>query len=137
VLSPTSEPRQLAHSRARRAPKPPMCAGRSDTPRSPTATQRRTAQLAHATVNGACVRPGDLFASGTISGEGPDASGSLIERTWNGTRPIELPGGETRRFLDDGDTVTLSAWCEQPGRPRLGFGSLNGTVLPASGGPSA
>jgi fumarylacetoacetase len=94
-------------------------------------------QLAHATVNGACVRPGDLFASGTISGETPDASGSLIERTWNGTRPIVLPSGETRRFLDDGDTVTLSGWCEQPGRPRLGFGPLSGTVLPASGGPSA
>jgi fumarylacetoacetase len=88
-------------------------------------------QLAHATVNGASVRPGDLFASGTVSGETPGSYGSLIESTSNGSRPLMLPSGEARGFLEDGDTVTLRGWCERPGRARVGFGTLTGTVLPA------
>jgi fumarylacetoacetase len=88
-------------------------------------------QLAHATSNGATAEPGDLFASGTISGPGPGSYGSLIELTWRGERPIELPDGSTRTFLEDGDTVVMRGWCEAPGRPRIGFGELRGTVVPA------
>jgi fumarylacetoacetase len=85
-------------------------------------------QLAHATVNGAAVRPGDLFASGTISGSEPGTQGSLIELTWNGQRPIELPGGETRTFLEDGDEIALRAWCERRGARRIGFGAARGRI---------
>jgi fumarylacetoacetase len=88
-------------------------------------------QLAHATVNGAVVRPGDLYASGTISGPTPDSYGSFIELTWRGTKPLTLASGEKRSFLQDGDTVTLRGYCEQPGKPRIGFGSVSGTILPA------
>jgi fumarylacetoacetase len=88
-------------------------------------------QLAHCTVNGATVRPGDLIASGTISG--PDhttQAGSLIERTWRGAEPFTLPSGEQRSFLEDGDTVTLDGWAGE-GDARVGFGAVTGTVLPA------
>lgn len=88
-------------------------------------------QLAHATVNGAVTRPGDLFASGTISGSAPDTQGSLIELTWNGERPLGLPDGESRRFLEDGDEVTLRGWCEKPGARRIGFGTARGRIEPA------
>jgi len=87
-------------------------------------------QLAHATVNGTAVRPGDLYASGTISGSGPESAGSLIELTWRGAKPLSLPTGEKRAFLEDGDTVTLRGHCERPGFPRIGFGKVSGTVLP-------
>ena len=90
-------------------------------------------QLAHATVNGARVRAGDLFASGTISGSQPGSEGSLIELTWNGERPLMLTGGATRTFLEDGDTVSITAWCgDGVRRPRIGFGSVSGTVIPAT-----
>jgi fumarylacetoacetase len=82
-------------------------------------------QLAHATVNGTNVRPGDLYASGTISGAEPGTAGSLIELTWGGRDPLELAGGEHRTFLEDGDTVVL--------RGRAGdvsFGEVAGTILP-------
>lgn len=85
-------------------------------------------QLAHATANGAIARPGDLFASGTISGSEPGTQGSFIELSWNGERPISLPGGETRTFLEDGDEVTLRGWCERPGARRIGFGAVRGRV---------
>ena len=68
-------------------------------------------QLAHLTANGATVRAGDLCASGTVSGSTPGSEGSLMERTWRGTRPIELPDGERRGFLEDGDEVTMSGRC--------------------------
>jgi len=68
-------------------------------------------QVAHHTVNGCPLRPGDLLASGTISGPNPESVGCLLERTWRGSRPLSLPGGESRRFLEDGDTVTFTAWC--------------------------
>jgi fumarylacetoacetase len=87
--------------------------------------------LAHATVNGAPTRPGDLFASGTVSGPEPGSWGSLMETSWGGTRPLALGTGETRSFLEDGDTVTFRGWCERPGRARIGFGDLTGTVLAA------
>lgn len=88
-------------------------------------------QLAHATVNGAVARPGDLFASGTISGSQADSYGSLIELTWRGRDPIRLPDGETRAFLADGDEVTLRGWCEKPGARRIGFGRARGRIVPA------
>jgi len=85
-------------------------------------------QLAHATSNGATTRPGDLFASGTISGSTPHSLGSLIELTWNGTKPLELPNGETRTFLENGDEITLRGWCEA-GDFRIGFGSARGSIV--------
>ncbi|MGI8793342.1 MAG: fumarylacetoacetase [Acidimicrobiales bacterium] len=88
-------------------------------------------QLAHASVNGAVVRPGDLWASGTVSGSAPASQGSFIELTWRGERPITLPGGEQRRFLADGDEVTLEGWCGGGGDPRIEFGPVVGRVLPA------
>jgi fumarylacetoacetase len=85
-------------------------------------------QLAHATVNGAVARPGDLFASGTISGPTRESLGSLIELTWRGRDPIELPDGEQRTFLDDGDTVAIHGRCEAQGARAIGFGSARGTI---------
>jgi len=85
-------------------------------------------QLAHCTVNGATVRPGDLLASGTISG--PDhitQAGSLIERTWRGAEPFDLPTGEQRSFLEDGDQIVLDGWVGE-GEARVGFGPLVGTI---------
>lgn len=88
-------------------------------------------QLAHATINGAVTRPGDLYASGTISGSAPRTQGSLIELAWNGERPIQLLDGETRTFLEDGDEITLRGWCAKPGARRIGFGSARGRIEPA------
>ncbi|HEV3091274.1 MAG TPA: fumarylacetoacetase [Candidatus Cybelea sp.] len=85
-------------------------------------------QLAHATVNGAVVRPGDLFASGTISGSEARSQGSLIELAWNGERPISLSSGETRTFLEDGDEIVLRGWCERSGARRIGFGCARGRI---------
>jgi fumarylacetoacetase len=84
-------------------------------------------QLAHATVNGTNVRPGDLYASGTISGPDPGTYGSLIELTWGGRDPLRLPDGSERTFLEDGDTVVLRGRCGD----RVSFGEVSGTVLPA------
>ncbi len=89
-------------------------------------------QLAHAASNGATIRPGDLFASGTISGDLPGSQGSLIELTENGVRPLRLPGGEERAFLEDGDEVTLVACCQREGFRSIGFGKVVGRVLPAT-----
>ncbi len=87
-------------------------------------------QLAHHTVNGCNARTGDLMASGTISGPTEDSYGSLLERSWRGTRPIEFPGGQSRTFIEDGDTVVMTGWAEGDGF-RIGFGEARGTVLPA------
>jgi fumarylacetoacetase len=87
-------------------------------------------QLAHVTVNGAATRPGDLYASGTISGSEPNSQGSLIELSWNGEHPITLPDGETRSFLEDGDAVALRGWCEKAGARRIGFGCARGQIEP-------
>jgi fumarylacetoacetase len=88
-------------------------------------------QLAHATANGAVARPGDLFASGTISGAADDSRGSMIELTWRGQHPLRLPDGSRRGFLEDGDRVLLTGWCGGDGRPRVGFGDLWNVVQPA------
>jgi fumarylacetoacetase len=87
-------------------------------------------QLAHVTVNGTEIRPGDLYASGTVSGSEPGSYGSLIELTWGGRDSIALSDGTERRYLEDGDTVTLRGWCQGPGLPRIGFGECVGTVVP-------
>jgi fumarylacetoacetase len=92
---------------------------------------RLAQQVAHHTVNGCNLRPGDLLASGTISGPTPDSYGSMLELTWRGTRPLTLPSGEQRAFLQDGDRVTMTAWCERPGC-RIGFGEAAATILPAT-----
>ncbi|MGY1650263.1 fumarylacetoacetase [Geodermatophilus sp. SYSU D01119] len=88
-------------------------------------------QLAHLTVNGASLRTGDLFASGTVSGPAPDERGSLLELSWGGTRPLVLPDGSTRTFLEDGDVVTVSATAPGPGGVRVPLGEVTGRVLPA------
>jgi fumarylacetoacetase len=90
-----------------------------------TATQ----MLAHMTVNGASVRPGDLFASGTVSGADHDQRGSLIELTWNGVEPLELADGSTRAFLENGDTVTISASAPGPDGEDLWLGEVTGTIV--------
>jgi fumarylacetoacetase len=88
--------------------------------------------LAHHTSNGCNLRPGDLFASGTISGREKESRGCLIERTWRGAEPFTLPTDETRSFLEDGDTVILRAFCEREGAVRIGFGECRGTIVAAS-----
>lgn len=88
--------------------------------------------LAHHTVNGCNLEPGDLLGSGTQSGPTPQQAGSLLELTEGGKRPLRLGGGETRTFLEDGDRVILRGWCERPGCARIGFGEASGTVLPAA-----
>jgi fumarylacetoacetase len=87
-------------------------------------------QLAHATVNGATIRSGDLFASGTVSGPTRDEFGSLLEITWNGTQRIELADGKTRTFLENGDTVTIRGRCTSADAASIGFGECVGTVIP-------
>lgn len=87
-------------------------------------------QLAHHTVNGCNVEPGDLYASGTISGPSPGSFGSMLELTWNGGKPLRMPDGTTRTFLNDGDIVTLKGYAEKAG-VRVGFGACTGKILPA------
>jgi len=84
--------------------------------------------LTHHTSNGCNLRPGDLIASGTVSGEAVEARGCLLERTWRGAEPIVLPTGEERRFLEDGDEVIMSGHCERDGFRRIGFGICRGEV---------
>ena len=86
--------------------------------------------VAHHASGGCNLQPGDLFASGTISGADPESRGCLLERTWRGTQPITLGDGSERRFLQDGDEVVMRAWCEAPGKPRIAFGDCRGVVLP-------
>ncbi|MFM1846787.1 MAG: fumarylacetoacetase [Pseudomonadota bacterium] len=92
-------------------------------------------QVAHHTSNGCNLRVGDLLASGTISGVDPISYGSMLERSWKGTKPITLPNGETRTFLRDGDTVTMTARARGAGFT-VGFGEVTGTILPATIDPS-
>ncbi len=84
-------------------------------------------QLAHHTSNGCNMRPGDLLASGTISGPSPDAYGSMLELAWNRQRPIKLPDGDTRVMLADGDAITMQGWAQGDGF-RVGFGEVTGVV---------
>ena len=87
--------------------------------------------IAHHTVNGCNLQPGDLLGSGTLSGPEAIEAGSLMELTNGGKQPITLPNGEQRSFLEDGDTLVMRGWCERPGAVRIGLGEVSGTVLAA------
>ncbi len=102
--------------------------------RPPFATMYWTAaqQLAHLTVNGASLRTGDLYASGTVSGASREQRGSFLELTWSGREPVSLDDGSTRGFLEDGDTVRITAWAPGADGTPIGFGEVVGTVQPAT-----
>jgi fumarylacetoacetase len=87
--------------------------------------------VAHHASNGCNLRAADLLASGTVSGRTKDTRGCLLELTWRGSEPIELPTGETRKFLEDGDEVIFTGYCEKDGYPGIGFGDCRGEILPA------
>ena len=88
--------------------------------------------LAHHASTGCAMRPGDLLASGTVSGPTPESRGCLLERTWRGTEPLSLPDGSQRKFLEDGDEVILRGWFEaRDGLARIGLGECRGVVMPA------
>lgn len=87
-------------------------------------------QLTHHTITGCKVEVGDMMGSGTISGSTPDSYGSMLEIAWNATKPVTLNGGETRSFIEDGDTVIMKGYSEKDGI-RVGFGEVRGKVLPA------
>ncbi|MCK0156599.1 fumarylacetoacetase [Cellulophaga sp. F20128] len=87
-------------------------------------------QLTHHTINGCKVNSGDMMGSGTISGPTPDSYGSMLELSWQGTKPVPLGNGETRKFIEDNDTVTLRGYCSKDGI-RIGFGEVSTKLLPA------
>jgi len=87
--------------------------------------------LTHHTSNGCNLRPGDLIASGTVTGKIKETRGCLLELTWRGAEPVRLPSGEALRFLQDGDEVIMRGYCERPNAVRIGFGECRGIVLPA------
>jgi fumarylacetoacetase len=87
--------------------------------------------VAHHTINGCNLLPGDLLGSGTQSGPLPEEAGSLLELSVGGKHPVSIGKSESRSFLEDGDTVIFRAWCERSGRARIGFGEVSGQVLPA------
>ena len=87
-------------------------------------------QLVHHASSGCAMNVGDLLGSGTISGPEKSQRGSLLEISWNGTEPLELPGGVKRTFLEDGDSLVMRGWCQGDGY-RIGFGEVEGTILPA------
>lgn len=89
--------------------------------------------VAHHASNGCDLRPGDLFGTGTLSGPTPESAGSLLELTRGGRAPLTLPSGETRRFLEDGDTVGLFARAHRSGRVSIGFGRCEGTIVASVG----
>ena len=89
-------------------------------------------QLAHMTVNGASLRCGDLYGSGTVSGDAADERGSFIELSWNGRDPLRLSDGTTRTFLEDGDVVTISATAPGPAGSRVTFGETTGAIVAAN-----
>jgi fumarylacetoacetase len=88
--------------------------------------------LAHHASNGCNLQTGDLMATGTVSGKEKTERGCLLELTWRGKEPIDLPNGETRRFLEDGDEIIMKGFCEKEGFKRIGFGECRGTILSAS-----
>jgi fumarylacetoacetase len=88
--------------------------------------------LAHHTSTGCPMNPGDLLGSGTVSGQDKSSWGSMLELAWRGTKPIDLPDGTQRRFLQDGDELTITAFCERDGAARIGFGSCSGVIRPAA-----
>ena len=87
-------------------------------------------QLVHHASSGCAMNVGDLLGSGTISGPEKDQRGSLLEISWNGTEPVELPGGVKRTFLEDGDSLVMRGWCQGDGY-RVGFGEVEGTIVAA------
>ena len=87
-------------------------------------------QLAHHTVNGCDIRCGDLLASGTISGENKEAFGSMLEISWKGTKPVGMPDGSSRKFINDGDTVIIRGSANNQ-KIKIGFGEVSTLVLPA------
>ena len=87
-------------------------------------------QLAHHTINGCKVNSGDLMGTGTISGPAEDAYGSMLELAWAGSKPLQLPDGQTRAFIQDHDTVVLRGFCQKNGL-RIGFGEVRSQLLPA------
>ncbi len=89
--------------------------------------------VTHHTVGGCNLQSGDLLGSGTISGPGAGEAGALIEITAGGKEPISLPDGNRRGFLEDGDVVVMTGWCERDGFARIGFGENRGEVVPALG----
>jgi fumarylacetoacetase len=86
--------------------------------------------VTHHTVNGCNLQPGDFFGSGTQSGENDNELGSMLEITQGGKQELELPNGEIRKFLIDGDCIIISGYCGRPGTARIGFGSASATILP-------
>ena len=88
--------------------------------------------VAHHSCNGCNLQPGDLIGTGTLSTDQATGLGSLLEISQGGKAPIQLTNGETRSFLEDGDEVTLRAWCEGNGAPRIGFGECVGRVVAAA-----
>jgi fumarylacetoacetase len=87
--------------------------------------------LTHHASNGCNMRAGDLLASGTVSGPTKESRGSMLELSWKGTEPIQLPSGEVRKFLEDGDEVIIRGWCEREGAVRIGFGECRGIIVGA------
>jgi fumarylacetoacetase len=87
-------------------------------------------QLAHHTINGCKVTSGDMMGSGTISGPTPDSFGSMLELSWQGTKPVPLANGSTRKFIEDNDTVIMKGYCQKNG-VRIGFGEVATKLLPA------
>jgi fumarylacetoacetase len=87
--------------------------------------------FAHHTSNGCNLRPGDLFASGTISGPAKDSRGCLLELTWRGAEPVTLPTGEARKFLENGDEVIMRGFCQRSSTTRIGFGECRGVIVAA------
>lgn len=118
---------RLRSSRMRAAGRPPDAISRTTFARMYWSMAQ---QLAHATVNGARVRAGDLYASGTVSGPVKGSEGSLIELTRDGREPLTLADGSTRTFLEDGDEVVLAGWCEREGHRRIELGTVRGRVKP-------
>ena len=87
-------------------------------------------QLAHHTVNGCNIKVGDLYGSGTISGKDENSYGSMLELAWMGTKPLKMNDGSERKFINDGDTVTMRGFAEKEGK-RVGFGAVSAKILPA------
>lgn len=121
----------LQTAKMRDAGEAPVRLSRTDTTRAAYWTPAQL--VAHHTVNGCNLQPGDLLGSGTLSGPNADEAGSLMELTGSGKQPVVLPNGERRSFLEDGDTLILRGWCEREGAVRIGLGEVSGTVEPARG----
>jgi fumarylacetoacetase len=116
----------LSTAAMRREEKPPFVVSRSNLK---DLYWTLAQMVAHHSSNGCNIRPGDLIASGTVSGPEKENRGCLLERTWRGTEPLELPSGEERRFLEDGDEVVLRGHCERDGFARIGFGECRGVIV--------